>query len=85
MAVRDVELHHAAVGSEILFSPKLAADLLRRGNAIAQRAGVDTGFRVVVQRGRDRYRVAVWTATAHARNAEAKDHRLLGALDAARM
>lgn len=87
MALNEIEvvLHEGEVSSEILFSPKVAAGLLRRGNAVVAGAGgTSAGFRAVVQRGKDRNRVAVWTATPHARNAEAKDHRLLRALDAAR-
>jgi hypothetical protein len=78
-----VELNLEGVRA-ILFSNGVAADLSARANAIANRAGMDTGFRPVMQRGKDRLRAAIYTATVHARNAEAKDHRLLRALDAAR-
>jgi hypothetical protein len=76
-----VELNYQGI-SDLLYSEGVRKDLDRRAKAVAARAG--DGMSSEVQRGRDRYRGAVWTESMHAKRGEAKDHRLLRALDAAR-
>jgi hypothetical protein len=82
LAVKDVKLDTKAISEQIFFGEGVRNDLSRRANNVAHAAG--TGCRSEIQRGRDRYRAAIWTATWPARFAEATQHRLLGALDAAR-
>lgn len=67
---------------ELLKSGGVLADLERRARAVAAAAGEGHEASAVV--GKNRARASVITATAEARRGEAKDHRLLRALDAAR-
>ncbi|UXE05158.1 hypothetical protein SEA_JAMUN_11 [Arthrobacter phage Jamun] len=64
-----------------LNSPQVRADLLRRGSAIAGRAGA--GF-IVKFSPSDRARVIVAANTRAARKAEAKDKALTSAIGAGR-
>lgn len=66
----------------ILRSQAVAADLARRGEAIAAAAGPGVGSRVSV--GANRARVTVMTETHEARQAEAADKTLTSAIGAGR-
>lgn len=68
---------------EILKSPAVAADLLRRGY-LTQRAAGPGSWLVSLHYGKNRARVSVITADNDARRAEAEDRALTRALDAAR-
>lgn len=76
-----IELDQAGIAA-LLRSGDVAADLERRAAAVAQQAGPGIAHRVY--QGRDRVRAVIWTATAEARLAEARERNLLRALDAAR-
>lgn len=76
-----VKLNRRAV-RDLLRGKEVRAELARRGKRIADAAG--PGHVVSVSEGRNRARVAVITATPEAMEAEAKSHRLSGALDAGR-
>jgi hypothetical protein len=67
---------------ELLKSPEVQAELKRRADAIAQRAGA--GFVAKVKVGKTRALASVSADTADAMRAEATDRVLLKALDAAR-
>ena len=67
----------------ILQSPEVAADLKRRGDAIASAAGGGK-WDVDVSTTPTRARVTVTTGDMHARNAEASKRRLTSAVDAGR-
>ena len=81
MGGKRVVLNQAAF-RELRRSPEVVADLTARGRRIAAAAGA--GFEMQTWLGRNRGRVTVRTATSAARAAEARDHALLGALDAGR-
>lgn len=68
--------------AELLKSSEVQADLKRRADAVAQRAGA--GFEAEVKVGRTRALASVTAATAEAAAAEATDRALTKALDAAR-
>ncbi|SDP09256.1 hypothetical protein SAMN04515671_2919 [Nakamurella panacisegetis] len=67
---------------ELRRSPEVEADLVARGRRVAAAAGA--GFEAQSWIGRNRNRVTVRTATPEARAADAREHKLLGALDAGR-
>lgn len=67
---------------ELLQSAEVQAELKRRADAIAQRAGA--GFVAEVKVGKTRALASVRADTADAKRAEANDRVLLKALDAAR-
>jgi hypothetical protein len=62
--------------------PGVTADLLRRGEAVANAAG--PGYRAQVSSDKKRARVTVWPDTAAARRDEAIHNNLLRNLDAGR-
>lgn len=68
--------------AELLKSPEVQADLKRRADAVALRAGA--GFEAEVKVGRTRALASVSATTAEAAAAEATDRVLTKALDAAR-
>lgn len=68
---------------QLLTSPDIRADLLRRGQAVARSAG--PGFEAIPQTRRTaRAAVVVVPTTASARRAQARDRVLNRAIDAAR-
>lgn len=81
MATARVVINNAGV-TAILRSSRVLDDLKRRGEAIAETAGV--GYEVQTWTGRRRVRVTVRTATTRARATEAREHRLLSAISAGR-
>jgi hypothetical protein len=80
--LEKLEINDAAF-IEILKSPEVQADLLRRGNAIAAAAGSGT-FDVTASFTPTRARVSVGTADHEARHSEATTRSLTSALDAGR-
>jgi hypothetical protein len=64
--------------------PAVEAELLRRGRAIAERAGGEPDFAVKVASNPSRARVIVVTDTTVARELEATERSLTRALDAGR-
>lgn len=68
----------------LLQSPEVAADLQRRGNAIAEAAGGAPDFEVTSTKNRDRAVTFVKTATIAGKKAEAEDRVLTRAVDAGR-
>lgn len=82
MTLEKLEINDAAF-IEILKSPEVQAELLRRGNAIAAAAGAGT-FDVTVSFTPTRARVSVGTADHAARKSEATTRSLTAALDAGR-
>lgn len=82
MTLEKLEINDAAF-IEILKSPEVQADLLRRGNAIAASAG-DGTFEVAASFTPTRARVSVGTADHTARKSEATTRSLTSALDAGR-
>lgn len=66
----------------LLRSPQVLADVDRRAQAIADRAG--PGMEATSRVGPNRARASVRTATAEAKRAEATDKALTRALDAGR-
>ena len=81
MPLDKLELNHSAI-REFLRSPEVMAELRRRGDRVAARAGA--GHAVEEGVGKNRDRVHVYTATPAAMEAEARDHTSLAALDAGR-
>ena len=77
----EIRVNRSAVAA-LLKSPVVRADLRRRAERIAARAG--EGFEVRESEPRRRARVAVVAVTQHARRGEAKDGRLSRALGAGR-
>lgn len=73
---------NGAAFQAVMKSPEVAANLRRRAEAIAARAGA--GHEVQSFTGRTRARVTVRTVTREARLAEAQDRNLSAALDAGR-
>lgn len=80
--LEKLEINDAAF-IEILKSPEVQADLLRRGNSIAAAAGSGT-FEVTASFTPTRARVSVGTADYEARKSEATTRSLTSALDAGR-
>lgn len=72
-----------AVARELLKSPEVRADLLRRAHAIEAAAG-NGSYDVTPSTTPSRARVSVGTADYAARKAEATDRALTRALDAGR-
>lgn len=70
--------------NELRKSPGVAAELERRGKAIAQAAGGEDDFAVEVSTNGSRARVVVVTATAEGMLAEASQRALTNALSAGR-
>lgn len=66
----------------LLNSDMVRAEIGRRAANVAAAAG--DGFKSGTQKGRDRVRAAVWSATVRASRAQAKDRVLTRAIDAAR-
>lgn len=81
MAKIRIELNSKAI-RDLLRSPEVQAELLRRAQNIAAAAG--PGMEASVVPGRNRARASVITATAEARRAQATDRVLTRALDAGR-
>lgn len=81
MAQVRVELNHAGI-RQMLQSPEVEAELLRRAKLIAAAAG--PGFEPDSEVGRSRARASVITATFEARLDEARNHTLERAMDAGR-
>lgn len=79
--VDRVTLNSAGV-RDVLRSAEVLRDLTERAGRIQRAAG--PGHGIHSELGRSRARVSVFTETAEAMNGEAKDHRLLRALDAGR-
>ena len=79
--VDKVQLNSSAVRA-LLRSPEVMAELHRRGDKIAAKAGPEHAVEEWV--GKSRARVHVYTVTPHAMAHEAKYHSLLSALDAGR-
>jgi tRNA A37 threonylcarbamoyltransferase TsaD len=69
--------------AELLKSPAVQQDLRRRADRIAAAAG--PGMEASVRVGRTRARGSVITATAQARDNEARNRALTRALDAGRL
>lgn len=85
MAVKSFRLKVNSDGVKaLLLSQEVAADLARRGNAIAEAAGGSPDFEVVNTRNRDRSVTFVKTATIAGKKAEAEDRALTRAIDAGR-
>lgn len=81
MAVK-VKLNHSAF-RELMNSPEVAADLKERAERVARAAG--DGYEVLVnEQRRGRAGVTVAPGTSAAKRREARDHKLLSALDAGR-
>lgn len=79
-----IVLNRAGVG-QLLKSPGVQADLLRRAEAIAAAAGANGGEFVADSRiGATRARAIVFTADNAAERAEATDRALTHAIDAGR-
>lgn len=77
-----VALNHAAF-RELMNSPEVRDDLKRRAEKVADAAG--DGYEVLMnERRRGRAGVTVAPGTSAARRVEARDHKLLSALDAGR-
>lgn len=76
-----IKLNTKGIG-ELLKSPEIQADLLRRARNIARAAG--PGMEASVRVGPSRARASVITATDGAREREARDRALTRALDAGR-
>ena len=68
--------------AKLLSGPEVKADMQRRVQAIARKAG--DGMHSAVDQGRDRWYGTVWTGTAQARCAEAEGRALTRVLDAGR-
>lgn len=81
MARPRVQLHRNAVRA-LLKSDEVREDLERRADAIAEAAG--DGYERDSEIGPNRARASVRTVTLDAARAEARDRRLLRALDAGR-
>lgn len=82
MARSRVKLNRAGFKA-LLTGPEVVADIRGRAEQVAAAAG--DGYEVLPQPVfRKRARAIVTTATYAARRREARDHRLLGALDAGR-
>jgi hypothetical protein len=82
MANTKVKLNLAGF-RELRTSPEVVADLKRRGEAVAERAG--DGYEVLVNSERaKRGGVTVIASSPKAKRREARDHPLLQALGAAR-
>lgn len=77
-----IVVNHEGVRA-LLHSPSVLADLKRRADAIAAKAG--PGMVVTTHVGPNRVRANVITATMPARIAEAKHRALTAAIDAARL
>jgi CRISPR/Cas system-associated endoribonuclease Cas2 len=77
----DVRVDRSAF-RRILTSPGVEAELRRRAERIAERAG--DGFEVFSTQGRRRARAAVVAVSVRAKRGEAKDGRLSRALGAGR-
>lgn len=82
MAQVKVEINDAAA-TQLLKSPEVRADLLRRAHAIEAAAG-EGKYDVTESLTPTRARVSVGTADHKARHAEATSRALTSALDAAR-
>lgn len=82
MNLEKLEINDAAA-VELLKSPEIRADLLRRGHAIAAAAGSGS-YDVTETLTPTRARVSVGTADFKARHAEATSRTLTKALDAGR-
>lgn len=67
---------------ELRKSPAVSAELARRGHAIAQAAGGEPDFAVIVTENSSRARVIVTTANIDGMVAEATDRALTNALSA---
>lgn len=77
-----IKLNHAGF-HELLTSPEVQADLSARAARIAAAAG--PGYEVTWDKpGKNRARASVQPTTPRAIRREARDHRLLGAMDAGR-
>lgn len=76
-----VDVNHDAI-RDILRSDAVLRELTERAGRIQQAAGDGHGIHSEI--GRNRARVSVFTETIEAMAGEAKDHRLLRALDAGR-
>lgn len=76
-----IVLNRAGV-RQLLNSPEVLADIAARSQRIAQRAG--EGFTPATERGRNRVRGSVRTASRAARLAEAKQRALTQAINAGR-
>lgn len=63
-------------------SPEVMSDLIARGNKVADAAG--PGFEISPVTGKNRGRVSVRTATAEAREDNARSNSLVRAIDAGR-
>lgn len=81
MSTVRVEINKAGVRA-LLKSVEVQADLKRRAEAIAAKAG--DGMEVETDVGANRARAVVVTRTESAKKAEAKNHTLSRALDAGR-
>lgn len=81
MATTRVKLNHAGFAA-LLKSAEVQADINRRAQAIAASAGSDYEA-LPAEAGRTRARALVTTKPSGIRR-EARDHKLLGALDAGR-
>lgn len=80
MSDAQIKLNDAGMKA-ILRAPGVQADLRARADRIARAAG--PGMQAE-SHPTTRARATVWTATAQARRAEAKEHRLTRAFDAGR-
>lgn len=82
-----IKLNHDGI-RDVLRSPGVQAELKRRADAIAaaanSAAGLDDGFVVDVEVGRNRARAVIVTATADAMVAEATNRTLTKSFDAGR-
>lgn len=79
-----IELDSAEIRNMLKTDPGIRDDLERRAEAVRDRAGGEPDYESSVWTGFDRQRASVRTNTADARRAEAENHTLMSALDAAR-
>lgn len=78
-----IRFHHEGFDA-LRKSPEVAAELERRARAIAQAAGGEPDFEVIMDETSSRARATVLTATIEGRVAEATDRALTNALGAGR-